>query len=99
MNAHVCGALIQACLSARDPLRAAKVYERAIRERFRLEPRTCQHLIRCLLSAAHTVKAVSLLRTMTGIHGANSSPPTASNPGLGAFDEGFLAEVLATLAA
>jgi len=36
---------------------------------------------------------------MTGIHGANSSPSTAGNPGLGAFNEGFLAEVLATLAA
>ena len=99
MNSHVCGALIQACLATRDPLRAANVYERAVREKLQLEPRTCQHLIRCLLSAAHTVKAVSLLRAMTGIHGANSSPSTAGNPGLGAFDEGFLAEVLATLAA
>mmetsp|Transcript_33761 Transcript_33761/g.66419 ORF Transcript_33761/g.66419 Transcript_33761/m.66419 type:complete len:429 (+) Transcript_33761:2-1288(+) len=95
MNSHVCGALIQACLSARDPLRAATVCERSIRERLQLEPRTCQHLIRCLLNAAHTVRAVSLLRAMTGIHGGDAR----SNPGLGAFDEGFLADVIATLAA
>jgi len=103
MNLHVCGALIQASLSARDPLRAATVYERAVRERLQVEPRTCQHLIRCLLNAGHTLRAVSLLRTMTGLHGS-SAPPSPSgdsrgNPGLGAFDEGFLAEVIATVVA
>lgn len=98
LNAHVCGALIQACLAARDPLRAAGAYDRAVRDRLQLEPRTCQNLVRSLLNAGHTVKSVSLLRAMLGLNGGAQPTFASERCSCGpAFDDTFLNEVLVSL--
>mmetsp|Transcript_53895 Transcript_53895/g.157224 ORF Transcript_53895/g.157224 Transcript_53895/m.157224 type:complete len:1072 (-) Transcript_53895:98-3313(-) len=94
-NSHVYGALVQACLTAREPLRAAGVYERAARERQQLEPRTCHNLVRALLSAGYRSKAVGLLRSSLGLRGAGG-PGERSGAGQAA-DDGLLAECLESL--
>uniref|UniRef100_A0A7S1RNM7 Pentacotripeptide-repeat region of PRORP domain-containing protein n=1 Tax=Alexandrium catenella TaxID=2925 RepID=A0A7S1RNM7_ALECA len=69
LNSHALSALVQACLSAHEPLRAVGVCERAARERQQLEPRACHGLVRALLAAGHRVKAASLLRSSFGVSG------------------------------
>mmetsp|Transcript_13933 Transcript_13933/g.32684 ORF Transcript_13933/g.32684 Transcript_13933/m.32684 type:complete len:1078 (-) Transcript_13933:138-3371(-) len=95
-NSHVYNALLQACISARDPLRAATAYEHAARERQQLDSRTCQSLVRSLLSAGHCVKAVSLLRAMFGLNGGVTPFFSGERAGA-AFNSTFLSEVLTTL--
>jgi len=98
-NSHVFGALVQACLSAREPLRAASAYERAVRERQQLDSRTCQNLLRALLGAGQRAKAASLLRAMLGLNGGEAFSATSTASSGQAFDDAFLCEVLVALAA
>lgn len=100
LNSHVCCALIQACLTARDPLRAAATCERAARERLQLDARICQNLIRALLSLGQHMRAVGLLRTMMGLNGQAQPLATSERRGEApAFDDSFVNEVVSALRA
>merc|ERR1719401_2400189 len=84
-NMHVWGALVQACLSARDIPRAADAFDQAVRERAQPDPRVCQHLVRSLFSIGYHCRAEGVFR---GVLNTFSS----------AFDDSFCLEVVTSLA-
>jgi len=91
-NAHVCNALVQACLLAKDTNRAAEAYEQMVRDRIGPDPRVCHALVRALLQAGSLVRAVSIVRAATGINGGWY---TAGSD----LEDTFLSEMLSLLVA
>merc|ERR1719428_2104912 len=63
INSHVSGALVQACLSARDVNRASQVFQQAAAERQTLDGRTRQALVRALLSAGLPERAAEAIHS------------------------------------
>jgi len=92
-NAHVCGALVQACVSSRDMKRAVSTFEQMVQDRLQPEVRMCQALIRGLLNTGDAVRAISLLRIMLGMSGSSLGGVVA-RPGL---EDMFVSEVIAAL--
>jgi pentatricopeptide repeat protein len=98
-NSHVVSALIQACITNRDLKRAVAVFEKAAQERTPADSRTCQSLVRCLLSNGNMVQAANVLRSMLGVGGGvgQARPDRQSASAAASSDDAFINEALGAL--
>jgi pentatricopeptide repeat protein len=69
-NSHVNSALIQACIASRDLKRASIIFEKAIQDRALPDSRTCQNLVKSLLTNGSSAQAVNVLRAMLSSGGS-----------------------------
>jgi pentatricopeptide repeat protein len=100
-NSHVNSALVQACIQNRDIKRAITIFERSSQERALPDTRTCQNLVRSLLTAGSSGPAANVLRTMlhsggasNQVRGANDNNRSSTEA---ASDDAFFNEALGAL--
>jgi pentatricopeptide repeat protein len=101
VNSHVVSALIQACITSRDLKRAVGVFEKASQDRVSADVRTCQSLVRSLLSNGSMVQAVNVLRSSLSIGGGAGQDrrfnDRQSNSSATQCDDAFINEALGAL--
>jgi len=99
-NAEVYSSLLQACISSHSFQRGFTVFEQMVKERYLVDARALQGLVRGLLSSASFKEAVVVTRTSLGLQGLEGKAPVhhrvSAGNGLG---DTFVGQVLTSLLA